>query len=45
MGYYEGNGGGSMSPAEVALMGNRGYGMGGFGDFGFGAGQGWWIKS
>ena len=41
MGYYEGNGGG-MSPADFsALMGNRGgYG---YGDFGFGAGQGWWI--
>ena len=44
MGYYEGNGGG-MSPADMAAVmgGNRGYGMGGFGDFGFGAGQGWWI--
>lgn len=45
MGYYEGNGGG-MSPADMAAVmgGNRGgYGMGGFGDFGFGAGQGFWV--
>ena len=32
-----------LSAADVAaVMSNRGYG-GGFGDFGFGGGQGWWV--
>ena len=43
MGIYEGNGNGLSAADVAAVMGNNRGGYGGFGDFGFGGGQGWWV--